>query len=1140
MIDKKSQEDLLKEYKKNYKVVDLFPYKIKNVNNFINRNHPVNLHPSTSKYKSYWKQAIQYSIEGKWVNDEGTYVWMMPKLWWYINIDKITITDKINKSRLRRSPDLADSEWIMSTYMCCSLGFSGFREDPLYSCNMYLLDEPTIQDCKDRCNKQDTTTLEWYFDQVEYDTLVYNGKLKTYKSAWEYLRTYMTDKPLGIGTYYNESYNYGKLTARGQGKMLLPTAKIRVKDGWTTMEDVQVGDKVYNKEGRLYNVISKTDLQEDLKMFKLTLRDGREIEACEDHLWEVFNRDNKLVIKSTKELFEDYWTERKRDKRYPDKKCIDFKYSIPNNKHLKEETEKELAIHPYVMGCLLGDGSLTSDCITFTTADLELVDYLNKLLPEEFHLSDHKDLYSYGIISKEYKKGVSFRHVLEKYKLNKTNSETKFIPHDYIFNNYENKMELLRGLMDTDGFVDKNGTTIEYYTVSKQLSDGFQEICRSLGIPTRHRIKKTHYKKNGIKVVCKPCHRITLYTDKPVFKLKRKLDKIKLRGSNYSKSKVIKSSIINIEPIGLAAGYCIEVDAPDKTYLTDNYIVTHNSFIIISNILHEWCTGGVKYFTAWQETKNKISTNKIELFLGAAQSDKTNDLVSKLKTSYDELPGTYDNGQSWYPSPFFKNVEGSWSSDSKKGIKHSYKSSNGISKGSQSKMKFGTFTTENPEGAVGLRASQIVIEEVGLLGNFLEVHSNNVNSLEDGIKFGMEICLGTSGSIDKIQEVKKAFYDPDAYEFYGIPNYWENESNDIWLFVPALYKHRDCKDVNGNTDFDKALMKIIKVRERKKRAQDLHAYEKELMFNPIVPAELFISAKFNLFPKVQLAERVNYLEQFPVKFDTIELIKTAQGVQMIGTDKVPIQEFPMKESTEDKEGAIIVYEHPIIEHTNRNLYKIVYDPVLNEGEGTSLASVLVYKDYHSLGTMIDDVNVPDNSFNGTIVAEWVGRYNLPEHNHEQAFMLTEYYQGLLYPETNVGQITTYARNNRYTHLLGRSPKASMAKDLKNPNFKYDVGVKMNKQLKDAAQRYAKSWFLGRRPNGETQIDNIYSLRLLREALAYDGEGNFDHISSLFILMFVINNSLEQPVYQIKQARAKKSSEELFEFMKNNTTYASYI
>lgn len=775
--EKKSPEDLLKEYKDQYKIIDLFPYKIKNVNNFINRNHPVNLHPSASKYKSYWRQCINYSIEGKWVNDEGTYIWMMPKLWWYININKIPLTDKISKTRLYSYPDLADTEWLFGSYLTCCIGFSGFKDDT-NSCHKFLLNNPTIEECTEHCTKQNPETKEWFFDQREFDNLVVDGKIKTYINQWAYLTTYMTNKPLGVPLYYNQAQNGGMLTSRGTGK-----------------------------------------------------------------------------------------------------------------------------------------------------------------------------------------------------------------------------------------------------------------------------------------------------------------------------SEWLKSDVV-----------------------------------------HEWVTGGVKYKEDWK----LMAKNSIEMWIGSAQADKTNDLIKKIKKSYDNLPGEYDNGITYYPSPFLKITTGSWSTDNKKGIQHLYKDANNMTKGSASQMKFGTITTENPEGAVGMRCNRISLEEIGLMNNYLEAHANNVNSLStDGYQFGVEFCVGTGGSLDKIQDVKKVFYDPEAYDFMSIPNYWENKNKDTWLFIPVLYTHRDCKDRNGNTDFDKVLNKVIKIREKKKRAQDLHAYEKELMFNPLVPAEIFISAKFNLFPKVQLAERINYLEQFSTPTENIELIRNKEGVQRISTDKIPIQEFPMKESTEDKEGAIIIYEHPLIEHTNRNLYKVVYDPVKDEGEGTSLASVLVYKDYHSLGTIIDDYNVPDNSYNGTIVAEWVGRFNLPEHNHEQAFMLTEYYQGLLYPETNVGQINVYARNKNYTHLLGRAPKAAMSKDLKNPKFKSDIGVSMNKQLKDAAERYAKSWFLSKRPDGSSQIDHIHSLRLLREAIAYDRTGNFDHISSLFVLMFVINNSIEEPVYQIKQARAKKSSEDLFNFIQENTTYGSY-
>ena len=78
------------------------------------------------------------------------------------------------------------------------------------------------------------------------------------------------------------------VASRGFGKMLKPDELIRVPNGWKKMEDIMVGDLVYGGDGHLTTVISKTDRQTNLKMYKITLRDGRTIDCCEDHQWKVF------------------------------------------------------------------------------------------------------------------------------------------------------------------------------------------------------------------------------------------------------------------------------------------------------------------------------------------------------------------------------------------------------------------------------------------------------------------------------------------------------------------------------------------------------------------------------------------------------------------------------------------------------------------------------------------------------------------------------------------------------------------------------------------------------------------------------------------------------------------------------------
>jgi len=87
------------------------------------------------------------------------------------------------------------------------------------------------------------------------------------------------------------------IASRGFGKMVSGDTPIRVKDGWKNMVDIKIGDKVYGGDGKLCSVISKTDLQKHVKFYKITLRDGRQIRCCKDHLWKVWYKcDNQREI----------------------------------------------------------------------------------------------------------------------------------------------------------------------------------------------------------------------------------------------------------------------------------------------------------------------------------------------------------------------------------------------------------------------------------------------------------------------------------------------------------------------------------------------------------------------------------------------------------------------------------------------------------------------------------------------------------------------------------------------------------------------------------------------------------------------------------------------------------------------------
>lgn len=372
------------------------------------------------------------------------------------------------------------------------------------------------------------------------------------------------------------------IASRGFGKMEPSNQPIRTKNGWTEMKDLKVGDKVYGRDGKLATIINKTELQENLNMCRITLRDGRKIEVCEDHHWKVWdknkNRDKKNAwsVLTTKDMIDSFKIDRIGTK----SNGTEYRYALPINLPLIEEEAKELLIHPYIVGVLLGDGSITTNSTSITSADEDVINRVRQFLPNGYQIKQSKQNKLCYSISRIDKTLPPFYKLLETIGIQGLNSSNKFIPLCYQFGSYEQKLELIKGLMDTDGYANKS--VIEYYTISNKLSSDFLNVARSLGLHCKHSVKETYL--NDIRHA--DCNRISIYTNKPIFSLKRKLDKyVNHNTSKQGQSKYEKVFITNIEKIGKDSGYCIQVDNEDSTYITKDYIVTHNSFILAVYIL---------------------------------------------------------------------------------------------------------------------------------------------------------------------------------------------------------------------------------------------------------------------------------------------------------------------------------------------------------------------------------------------------------------------------------------------------------------------------------------------------------------------------------------------------------------------------
>lgn len=347
------------------------------------------------------------------------------------------------------------------------------------------------------------------------------------------------------------------------GKMQPYDADIITPSGIRKMGDLQVGDIISSVDGNTQTVeeIYEHGMQD---VYEVTFTDGRTTQCGLEHLWKASRRNYHNGFKEYETLT---LAEIKKFLEEDDRNKVAIPYCSP----IEFYTHEELPIKPYTLGALLGDGSLTQNCNPWiTTIDVEI---LENIKSEGYHY------WKPACRTKEYK--VSGDDILLKIKelgLYQKRSWEKFIPKQYKFASISDRIKLLQGLIDTDGCVAKNSYKIQYTTTSPQLRDDILWIARSLGFRVTYSTTIPSYTYKGEKKRGREAYimRIVGPHMQDIIKLKRKRD---LCAKTYAKGRdLFCCKIETIKYIGKKQCRCIRVSSPDRLYLTDDFIVTHNTF----------------------------------------------------------------------------------------------------------------------------------------------------------------------------------------------------------------------------------------------------------------------------------------------------------------------------------------------------------------------------------------------------------------------------------------------------------------------------------------------------------------------------------------------------------------------------------
>lgn len=343
----------------------------------------------------------------------------------------------------------------------------------------------------------------------------------------------------------------------GLGKAQPLYSKILTPRGWNLMKNIRVNDYVIGVKGKPVKVIGVYP-QGKQKIFEVFFNDGSKTRCSEEHLWAVKDanqrfRNSSWRILELKTFRNDLFT-----------KYHNSKHFIPIVEPI-EFNKKYLIIEPYLLGVILGDGGIKNSAI-ISTMDLDLLENIEKSLPVGISIRKQKGKNcDYQLTSGFGSRNNILINQLRYLKLMGKGSDDKFIPSDYLEGSVEQRTALLQGLLDTDGYAAKDGT-IQYSSNSEFLIKGMIDLVRSLGGIAKLTTKTSASKKLH--------HTITITLPNIIipFRIQRKLARFKPR-VKYKPYRCITK----IECIGIEDAQCIKVNSEDGLYITDDYIVTHNT-----------------------------------------------------------------------------------------------------------------------------------------------------------------------------------------------------------------------------------------------------------------------------------------------------------------------------------------------------------------------------------------------------------------------------------------------------------------------------------------------------------------------------------------------------------------------------------
>jgi phosphate starvation-inducible protein PhoH and related proteins len=420
--------------------------------------------------------------------------------------------------------------------------------------------------------------------------------------------------------------------------------QVLTPEGFRPIGSLRVGDLVIGSNGLPTPVLGVYP-QGRREVFRVCAQDGASTLCCGEHLWAVATRDDRRRGKPRRVLETREMLGQLRAAHY-------HRFELPLISQPVAFPPRDVPLDPYALGLLLGDGSFSAKITGFTTADHELAVALEQSI-EGIELR-YRSTFNYYLRHTAGGQGLKVANPvivsLRELGLVGKRSPAKFLPEPYLHNSASIRLAVLQGLLDSDGGpVTQRGRTcrIQYTTTSPRLRDDVVFLVRSLGGVAYWRTRPAAGRLPGRAGGRDVYHRQDVYVldirlpeGLEPFRLARKREAYRLSGGGRP-----MRFIDRIEPAGVADTLCIQVAAADSLYVTDDFLVTHNtlndSFIVLDEAQNTTPEQMKMFLTRLGFNSKAVVTGDItQIDLPSGQHSGLN-VVREILTGIDDLAFVY-------------------------------------------------------------------------------------------------------------------------------------------------------------------------------------------------------------------------------------------------------------------------------------------------------------------------------------------------------------------------------------------------------------------------------------------------------------------------------------------------------------------